>query len=100
MGTVTLGPGPDGQVGQMVPAIRSDRPPVALGTPAGDVRLWPASCLLLSVTPGGGGDVCSRISGPRRRRARPASVPVAMAGEVVPGHSALRRPGLPVAGVR
>jgi len=31
---------------------------VALGTPAGDVRLWLSRCPLLSVTSGGGRDVC------------------------------------------
>ncbi len=38
--------------------------PVALGTPGGDVRLWPPRCLLLSVTSGGGRDVCSLGSMP------------------------------------
>jgi len=36
---------------------------VALGTPAGDVRLWPPRCPLLSVTSGGGRDVCSDMGG-------------------------------------
>src|SRR2546430_17498368 len=60
----------------------------------------PVRCPLPTVTPGGGRDAYCCVSGPRRRRARPASVPVAVAGEVVPGHPALCRPGLPVAGIR
>src|ERR1035441_10048880 len=73
---------------------------MALATRARDVRLWAGRCPLPTVTPGGGRDVCCCVSGPRRRHAGPAAFPVAVAGEVGPGHSALRGPGLLVAGVR
>src|SRR5579863_2804426 len=72
----------------------------ALATAVRDVRLWAPPGAVPIVRPGGGGDVCYCVPGPRRRRARPAAVPVAVAGEMVPGYPPLRRPGLLVARLR